>query len=112
MKQSHREDTSTSPPDFFDDLPVALFRSLPDGTFLSVNKAFRELTGYVDDAALQKLRTSDLYANLKERQEKLAHLSSQGFVRNAPFALRRFDGSIIKTFFNINLVCNADGEAQ
>jgi PAS domain S-box-containing protein len=112
MNQFNAEGDGVSPPLIFDDLPVALFRSHPDGALFAVNKAFRELTGYVDDAALRKLYTSDLYANLDERSEKLALLFSQGFVRNAPFTLRRFDGSVINTFFNVNLVYNADGQVQ
>ena len=95
----------------FDDFPVALFRSLPDGTLIAVNKAFRELTGYGDDTVLRKLRNFDLYANPDERHEKLSRLFSQGFLRNEPWVVRCFDGSVKNTFLSVNLVCNADGEA-
>jgi PAS domain S-box-containing protein len=112
MKQSNGEDPRISSPDFFNDLPIALFRSRPDGTFLTVNKAFRELTGYVNDAGLQILHASDLYVDLDERQKKLTQLFGEGFLHNEQLVLRRYDGSIIKTYLDVNLVCNEDGEAQ
>ena len=110
MKPSRLQGASTSPPVVFDDLPVALFRTSPDGVFLAVNKAFKKLTGYLDDAVLNKLRTSDLYANADQRQEIMALMFNKGTINNYPLVVRRFDGSKLNAIFNVNLVRDADAK--
>ena len=74
----------------YDGLPVGLYRSLPDGTFIDANPAFAEMFGY-NGAEVLALNAIELYAEPDERAGRMESLFEAGVQRNVPIHMR--DGS-------------------
>lgn len=83
--------------DLFRRLPVALYRSAPDGTLLAANPALAALLGY--DSVPELLETVDdvasTYVEPARRSRWLDELSDSGQVVEFEFELRRRDGTTV-----------------
>ncbi len=89
------EETSTLYQDFFDNLPVGLYRSSPDGNILAVNRALARLLGYSDPHDVLSIRGTQLYVNPKLREKWKALLETHGMVLNFEVQYKRADGEVI-----------------
>ena len=93
----------------FDHLPVGLYRSDPDGTFLDANPALIRILGYPDKDSLQRRYSSELYVHPEDRQRFLGLLERYGVVRGFESSIRRPDGASIKVRNTARLHRNPDG---
>ncbi|HDQ40357.1 MAG TPA: PAS domain S-box protein, partial [Desulfonatronum sp.] len=98
--------------DIFDNAPIGIFTSTPEGTFLSVNPAMAEIFGYdspqemiasVTDIAAQ------LYADPKDRQEFALLLEEHGQVVNHECRMLLRDGTGCWVSRNAHAVKDANG---
>jgi diguanylate cyclase (GGDEF)-like protein/PAS domain S-box-containing protein len=79
----------------FEDAPIGMYRSTPDGKLVDGNKALVDMLGYPDLESLKKVDLADLYVDPKKRVEKIElHLKSKN-IRSLEIQLRRRDGATI-----------------
>jgi PAS domain S-box-containing protein len=80
----------------FEDTPVGLYSSTPDGQMLAANAALVEMLAYPDKESLLQVHVADLYLHPAERARwQLAMQASDGLIRNMAVRLRRHDGRAI-----------------
>lgn len=93
----------------FDGVPVALYRTTPDGRIVDANHALVEMTGHPDRASLLVVNTASLYADPEEYQRLWTLLEREETVRAFETRLVRFDGAIIQIQINARVVRDATG---
>ncbi len=76
----------------FNQIPVALYRTTPQGQILNANPAMVELLGYPDRRSLLAQTAPQLYVDPSEREKQAALVRQEGVVRGYRLHLRRFDG--------------------
>ena len=98
--------------DFFELLPVPLYRSTPDGTLLEGNRALAEVLGYssIDEMLTGTRSVIRLWANPDERQEWLRAVESLGTLRDFDFHLERRDGTKLWVRDTSRAVTDEQGE--
>ncbi len=94
---------------FFENVPVGLYRSTPDGRILDVNPALEKMYGFPDRQTLLNANAASLYANPAERRDWMERLERDGIVRNMELHLRRADGSPFLIRDSSHAVRDADG---
>lgn len=73
----------------FNNLPIGLYRTSPEGKILDANPAFLEMFGFPDLPTLQQVNARDLYANPNHRAE---NLSSAEANTSAEMQMRKSNG--------------------
>lgn len=83
--------------ELFQRLPVALYRSAPDGSLLAANPALADLLGYpsVDELLEDPNPVATFYVDPKKRELWLNQISEAGEVLDFDIELRRRDGSTV-----------------
>lgn len=87
-EERHRE--------MFEHLPIGLYRSTPDGTFVDANPALIRILGYPDREALREQNSQDLYVHPEDRKRFWTMLERYGLVRGFKTTIRRPDGLPIR----------------
>ena len=80
--------------DLFHNIPIALYRTTPDGRILEANPAMREMLKIDTEDDLSNLTVQDFYEDIEQRRQLLRDLKSHPIVRDREIQLRRLDGSI------------------
>lgn len=95
----------------FDNVPIGLYRSTPDGTLLDVNREFVRIFGYPDRESLLKIKAESLYANPEER-ERWKSLREQRPYEASDFVTRakKQDGSLIWARNKSRMVTGGPGQ--
>src|SRR2546430_7537085 len=75
-----------------DRLPVAVYRSLPDGTLVHLNPAGLELLGYAPDRSPGPVNAIQHYVDPADRERWIAALKTEGVARGFEIRCRRGDG--------------------
>lgn len=94
----------------FENVPVGIFRSTPQGKFLAANPALARMLGYSTPAEVLKLDARDVYVQPEQRQQVLQAVEKYGEVRNLEVRLRRKNGREIVALGNMRLVKGRNGE--
>src|SRR6266513_2804865 len=81
--------------ELFENMPVALYRSTPDGRFIDVNPAMVALLGYPDRKTLLETSIPSLYVDARERIRWSVEMQETGTVRDFEVRLRRHDGEVL-----------------
>ncbi len=93
--------------DIFENAPIAIFRSTPDGKFLKLNPKYAEIAGYESPEQMVQ-QISDIgkqvYLDPKSRDEYVAILNKQGYVLNHEVQLKRTDGQPFWASMNTRVV--------
>jgi len=93
----------------FENSPIGIYRSTPEGNLIDGNKALVDMLGYPDLETLKKVDLIDLYVDPKKRAEKVElHLKTNKIV-SLEFQLRRMDGAIIYVQDTARVVRDEDG---
>ena len=79
----------------FEDMPIGLYRSTPDGFLIDANPAMISMLGYSDRASLLATPASMLYVDPADRARWSDEMSRTGVVRDFEVKLRRADGAVI-----------------
>jgi PAS domain S-box-containing protein len=95
--------------EFFEGVPVGMFRTAPEGGFEDVNPALAEMFGYPDCEALRGIRVTDLYADVADRARLRARVELEGAVRAFEVDLRRRDGTIFQGAISARVVRDDHG---
>ncbi len=96
----------------FENAPVGMFRSTPDGRFLMVNPALAQMLGYdspQDLLASFADGSRQLYVHPEHRAEFLARLMREGIVREVEHQVYRKDGTLIWIIGNGRAARDAHG---
>lgn len=96
----------------FENVPIGLFRSTPDGRFWESNHSLASLLGYDSPDDLMISITdigTQVYKSEKSRYEVLYLLKKQQYVNNFETEFKKKDGSIVWVSLNINAVLNEIG---
>ena len=79
----------------FEDMPVGLYRSTPEGQLIDVNPAMVAMLGYPSRDALLATPAVSLYVDPADRVRWTAQMKATGAVLNFDFQARRADGAAI-----------------
>jgi PAS domain S-box-containing protein len=79
----------------FEDVPLGLYRTSPEGRVLEANAALVQMLGYPDREALLAVNVVDAYLDSEQRERWQALMEREGVVRSFEVQLRRCDGTII-----------------
>ena len=79
----------------FEDIPVGLYRSTPDGILIDVNPAMVAMLGYRSREALLATPATSFYIDPTDRLRWTAQLANSGVVRDFEVRMRRADGAEI-----------------
>jgi diguanylate cyclase (GGDEF)-like protein/PAS domain S-box-containing protein len=93
----------------FEQVPVALYRSMPNGRLLDVNSAMVRMLGYPDRDALLAVNAVNLYANPEDRARWQRLMEQEGVVTGFEVQWRRFDGTVIWVRESARAVRDATG---
>jgi PAS domain S-box-containing protein len=93
----------------FNGLPIALYRTTPEGQIIDSNPALVEMLGYPNRESLLAVNAAETYANPEDRIKWQSSMDLEGIVRNYEKQLRRLDAKIIWVEENTRAVCDADG---
>ena len=93
----------------FENVPVGVYRTSPDGKVLEANPALAQMLGYADSPSILKIRTDEIYVDSEKRREWLEAMNRQGLVRDFETQARRRDGQIIWLRDTARAIKDADG---
>jgi len=79
----------------FDGVPVALYRSTPEGQVLDVNRAFVEIVGCPDRETALALNTTTFYLDPEDQVRWRSLMEREGVVRDFEAQARTYDGEVI-----------------
>lgn len=98
--------------ELFRQLPVALYRSAPDGELLAANEALAHLLGYETISELMSAVSTveAVHADPTQRLQWLAEISEKGVVREFDVELRRRDGTTVWIQDTARAVFDEDGQ--
>ena len=93
----------------FENSPIGLYTSTPEGELLDVNSAMVSMFGYPDRDSLLAVPASALYLDPTEREEWLARQTNEVDVLDADIRLVRKDGTTIWARDTTHVKRGADG---
>jgi hypothetical protein len=93
----------------FEDAPVGLVQSLPDGRMLAANPAAARIWGYPDVASFLRINARELYTNPEDRDRLMAILESANTVHDFEIHGRRGDGTLAWVNASVRLMRDAEG---
>lgn len=95
--------------DLFEQVPVPLYRTAPNGRILEANDALARMLGYAAREELFAVNAADLYVDPAARERCRVALEAEGIVRDFVLELRRRDGSTIWVRDTARAVRDASG---
>ena len=95
--------------DLLDLLPIAVYRTTPEGRIVEANPAMVAMLGFESREALLATPARDLYADPEERARILGRAQREGHLRGIETRLRRRDGKVIWGRLNTFLERDAGG---
>ena len=96
----------------FEDAPVGLVQSRPDGRMLAANPAAARIWGYPDVASFLRINSRELYTNPEDRGRLVAILESTDTVHNVEIHGRRGDGTLAWVNASVRAVRDAGGRVS
>jgi len=94
----------------FENTPLGLYRTSPDGQFIDANPALIQLFGLPDRESLFKMNAMDFYREPLDRSRWQDMVKRQGIVNNYEVEVIRFDGSKIWVEDNGRAIRDARGK--
>ncbi len=79
----------------FEDVPVGLYRTTPDGRILDANMTLVQMLRYPDRQTLLRASAASIYASPAERKRWQDLMEKNGLVRNFETQFRCYDGVLI-----------------
>jgi PAS domain S-box-containing protein len=94
----------------FDQMPLGLYRTTPEGKIIDVNPALVQILGYPDQESLLGINVAETYVDPKDRVQWQSLIDHEGIVGNYEMQLRRRDGTIIWVEENTRVIRNPEGQ--
>ena len=79
----------------FNNIPIGLYRTTPEGEIIDANPALVEMLGYPDRESLLGISTKETYVNPGDLIRRRDLIEEKGILSNFQYQLRRKDGSVI-----------------
>jgi len=92
----------------FEQSPVGIELTTPDGKIVNANKTIEVITGYFE-AELKKINLADSYENPQDRKRLLETIDRYGCAVDFPVRLKRKDGTVYDALLNVSRV-HLDGK--
>lgn len=96
--------------ELFDNSLDGVFRTTPDGRFVSANPALVSMLGYESENDLLSVKVQSLYLDPKARQRNIRMIHMAGEMRNLEIELRRKDGTKLIVLENAHAVRDPKGK--
>lgn len=80
---------------FFERIPVALYRTRPNGDIIQANRGLVELLGAQSESELVGLRATDFYVDTTDRDHLTSMLEDERIIVGYESKMRRLDGEMI-----------------
>ncbi|HEV2017461.1 MAG TPA: PAS domain S-box protein [Gemmatimonadaceae bacterium] len=96
--------------ELFEDIPVGLYRSTPEGSLIDANPAMASMLGYPDRESLLEIPATALYVDPADRLRWSAEMTRAGVVRDFEVQMRRADGAVIWARDTTHAKREADGK--
>ncbi len=93
----------------FDDVPVGLYRSTPEGQILDANPALVGMLGYPDHESLLAASAANLYVDAEDRRRWQALIEREGVVGDFGVQWRRRDSTVIWVRDSARAIRDASG---
>ena len=93
----------------FEDIPIGLFRSTPEGKMLRVNPAMVQILGFPDREALLHTNAYNLYTDPNDRKKWQALVEVYDVVREMELELKRYDGASVWVEYNARVTRSPQG---
>jgi len=93
-----------------ENIPVGVFRTSPQGEFLSANRALVNMLGFKSDEEMVNVSVADVYVFPEHRQEYVKLMNEEGMVTDFEAQLRRKDGSVFWGSVNARAVSGEEGQ--
>ncbi len=94
----------------FENVPIGLYRSLPDGQLIAANPAMIQMFGYSDADQFFETPAHDMYVDPEDRRRWQATLDAQGVVMGYETEMRRADGSTLWVLDASRVIRDEDGK--
>lgn len=98
--------------ELFQEVPVGLYRSTPEGKIIDVNPAFARILGFKGVDEILKSNAKDFFLDYKDRVRFLAILNKQGVILGFETKLKTRSGEIIWVEDSARAVKNDRGEVM
>ncbi|HUX13349.1 MAG TPA: PAS domain S-box protein [Spirochaetia bacterium] len=98
--------------DWFEEMPIGLYRTDPAGAILDANRAMVALFGFPDKASMLRINVAELYVDRVQREVFHREIELTGTVRDMQGRLRRRDGTEISVLISARLVRDEDGSIK
>jgi two-component system, cell cycle sensor histidine kinase and response regulator CckA len=95
--------------ELFENVPIGLYRSMPDGRLVDANPAMVEMFGYANRESLLATPAPTLYDDPADRLRWSAEMTRTGSVIDFDVRLRRADGTVIWARDTTHAKRDADG---
>ncbi len=94
----------------FENMPIGVYRTTPEGKILDANTAFVKMFGYPDREILTDVNVAKFYANPKDRESALSDLKEKVFIEKREMNIKRYDGRAIWVQDTFRVVRNANND--
>jgi PAS domain S-box-containing protein len=96
----------------FEEIPIGMYRTTPDGRIIDANPALVEMLGYPDRDSLLAVNSSDTYRNSQARVTWKNLMEQEGIVRSYEKEIRQCDGTVILVEENARTIRDSEGRVQ
>jgi PAS domain S-box-containing protein len=93
----------------FEDVPVGLYRTAPDGSILDVNPTMVQMLGFTDKDTVLGKNASAFYYDPGDREKSAAILDRDKVLRHFEFRLKQANGQIMWVQDNVHAVFDPTG---
>jgi PAS domain S-box-containing protein len=109
-KQEISNNSEESYYQIYEDIPVGLFRSKPNGTFLRLNQAMVHILGYPNRETLLRTNAVTLYGNRQDRIDWQIMVETYNVERESELCLRTYDGTDVWVQHSSRVTRGGDGK--
>ncbi len=96
----------------FENIPMGIYRTSPEGEIIDVNDVIVDLLGYTDRKSLLKKNVRETYANPEDRVKLEALIKEKGKVEDYPISLRKKNGDIVEVKISTSAVLDEEGKIK
>lgn len=93
--ETELQETKLNYRSFFERIPVALYRTRPNGDIIQANRGLVELLGAQSESELVGLSAADFYADKSDRDHLTSMLADKRVIVGFESRMRRLDGQVI-----------------
>ncbi len=92
--------------------PLGIYQTLPDGTFITVNRGIVEMLGYESEEELIQTNIADIYLQSNDREELIKKHEPSGWVSNVEVQWKKKDSTVIWVQVTTHSIKHETGEIK